>query len=124
MVFVEAKSSSPRQQNAEKFEEYVEDIADKFVHSLTFYNAVRLRHSEEELPHNIGKVDLHRAHYSFVLVIHGHPISWLPPLMDALKNKMRNALRLWHINDSDVKVINDETALASHLIVGSEGVTK
>ena len=124
VVFVEAKSSSPRKQNADRFEEYINDIADKFVHSLTFYNAVRLRHPHEPLPLNIRKVDLQKAHYSFILVIHGHQMAWLPPLMDALKGKMRDVLRLWSISDADVKVVNDETALASHLIVASEGLPK
>lgn len=122
VVFVEAKSSSPQQQNADKFEEYISDIADKFVDSLTFYNAVRLRQPQEPLPLNIQKVDLKKAHYSFVLVIHGHQIDWLPPLMDALKAKMRDALRLWNISDVDVKVINDQWALQRQLIVASEGL--
>lgn len=120
LVFVEAKCSSPRPQRREEFDQFISDITEKFVHSITFYNAVMLRHAEELLPKNIKKVDLRKADYSFVLVIHGHQLSWLPPLMDALKSKMCDALRLWNVADVNVKVINDELALGRKLIVESQ----
>ena len=93
------------------------DITDKFVHSILFYNAVLLRHQEEPLPAIMRNVDLQTVQYSFVLVIHGHKLEWLPPLMDALKSKMSDTLKLWNISDTAVKVINDQMALDSHLIV-------
>ena len=117
IVFVEAKSSTPRPQKEEQFEQFICDITDKFVHSIIFYNAVMLRHQEEILPAAIRNVDLQTARYSFVLVIHGHKLEWLPPLMDALRSKMSDMLKLWNIPDIEVKVINDQIALDSHLIV-------
>lgn len=120
LVFVEAKCSTPRPQSEEQFEQFMNDIADKFVHSILFYNAVMLRHQEELLPANIRNVDLHTAQYSFVLIVHGHKIEWLPPLMDELKSKMSDMLRLWNISDTTVKVINDQMALDGKLIVATK----
>jgi len=120
LVFIEAKCSTPRPQNQEQFEQFMSDITDKFVHSVLFYNAVMLRHQEEALPEKLRNVDLHKVQYSFVLVIHGHQLEWLPPVMDALKSKMSDALRLWNISDTAVKVINDQMALDGQLIVASK----
>lgn len=116
---MEAKCSTPRPQSIEQFGQFICDITDKFVHSMIFYNAVMLRHQEEMLPEVIKKVDLRTVRYSFVLIIHGHKLEWLPPLMDALRSKMRDMLRLWNIADIDMKVMNDQMALDSQLIVKS-----
>jgi len=120
VVFVEAKSSTPRPQKEEQFEQFICDITDKFVHSITFYNAVMLRHQEEVIPDVLKGVDLCAAQYSFILVIHGHKLEWLPPLMDALRSRMSDMLKLWNISDIEVKVINDQMALDAQLIIASK----
>lgn len=119
LMFVEAKSSTPQPRTVEKFDDFIDDITTKFTHSLVFYNAVMLRHEDEELPKNVKVADLSNISYSFVLVIHGHKIEWLPPLMDALKSRMRYTLKLWNISDVAVKVMNDQMALANHIIVAT-----
>ncbi len=120
LLFVEAKSSTPRPQTAEKFESFIGEITDKFRHSLMFYNAVMLRHNGEGLPVNLKKVNLADVKYTFVLVVYGHQLEWLPPLMDALRSRMRHTLRLWNIPDVAVKVMNDRMALDNKIIVGSK----
>ena len=82
-----------------------------------FYNAVMLRHGDQNLPKNVKDIELMNVGYSFILVIYGHKLEWLPPLMDALKHRMRHTLKLWNISDVKVKVMNDEMALANHIIV-------
>lgn len=76
-----------------------------------------LRHGGQNLPKNVKDIELMNVGYSFILVIHGHKLEWLPPLMDALKHRMRHTLKLWNISDVKVKVMNDEMALANHIIV-------
>lgn len=116
ILFIEAKSSSPRPQPEDKFDKFIDEITDKFTHSLTFYNAEILRHDGEEMPVHVKHVDLSEVHYSFILVIYGHKIEWLPPLMDALKSKLRHTLKLWNIPDIAVKVMNERMALDNRII--------
>lgn len=116
VLFIEAKSSSPRPQPEDKFDKFIDEITDKFTHSLTFYNAAILRHDGAEMPTHVKNVDLREAHYSFILVIYGHKIEWLPPLMDALKSRLRHTLKLWNIPDVAVKVMNERMALDNQII--------
>lgn len=117
LMFIEAKSSTPRPQTVEKFDDFIDDITTKFTHSIEFYNALMLRHGGKGLPKNVGNVNLSNISYSFVLIVHGHKLEWLPPLMDALKSRMRHTLKLWNVADVAVRVMNDQIALASHIIV-------
>lgn len=120
LLFVEAKSSTPRPQLEDKFDQFINEISTKFIHSLVFYNALMLRHDGKELPINVKNVNLSDVGYSFILVVHGHKLEWLPPLMDALKSSMRHTLKLWNISDVAVKVMNDQIALSNHIIVESK----
>jgi len=54
---------------------------------------------------------------AIILVICGHKIEWLPPLMDALKSRLRHTLKLWNISDAAVKVMNERMALDKKIIV-------
>lgn len=67
-------------------------------------------------PVHLKNVDLSEAHYSFILVIYGHKTEWLPPLMDALKSRLRHTLKLWNISDVAVKVMNEQMALDKKII--------
>ena len=116
ILFIEAKASSPRPQTEHKFDKFIDEITGKFSHSLTFYNATILRHEGESMPVHVKNVDLSEAHYSFVLVIYGHKIEWLPPLMDALKSRLRHTLKLWNIPDVAVKVMNERMAFDCQII--------
>ena len=81
-----------------------------------FYNAVRMRQRDEHLPENLSNIDLSKASYEMFLIVHGHKIEWLPPLMDALKKNLKSVLRLWNISDVSVKVINEQIAKSKGLI--------
>lgn len=116
ILFIEAKSSSPKPQPEGNFDKFIDEITDKFTHSLTFFNAAILRHEGENMPVHVKNVDLSEVHFSFILVIYGHKIEWLPPLMDALKSKLRHTLKLWNIPDVAVKVMNERMALDNKII--------
>ena len=46
-------------------------------------------------------------------MINGHEISWLPPVMEGLKRKLRAEIKIWN---QDVVVYNDTLALEKGLI--------
>ena len=111
ILLLEAKSSSPRQDNSpENFKAYIGEIGKKFSDSLLLYNAVLLRHKEEKIGENLLRVDLKKAKYKLYLIISGHKPEWLPPLQNALKRELKSTLKLWQIDDTAVKVINKEKA--------------
>lgn len=55
--------------------------------------------------------------YLICLIVHGHQLDWLVGLQDAFRDAMREVVTEWNIQDSNVRVYNEETALESKLIV-------
>lgn len=111
VTLIEAKSSTPNpMKNKEDFDKFICDIMSKFRDTLTFYNAVLLRHDEEPVGTELKKINPKEADYQMLLIIHGHKEEWLPPVMDALKSEVRHLLKLWNIKDTSVKVINETIA--------------
>ena len=94
--FVEAKSSSPKptQDNQERFEEFISEIADKFMHSFYLYLSAFLgRRRKSKITGRVAAVDHSKAKYKFILIIRGHRIEWLSPLRDALMYEAKAAGR-------------------------------
>lgn len=117
VTFIEAKKSSPRVDNRERFGEFIADICTKFTDSFAFYCAVHLRrHKGESLPQAMQSVALQKSQFEFYLVINGHNVAWMPPVMESLKREMKKMLKIWGIRDSSVKVINEQIALRQGLI--------
>ena len=117
-IMVIAKSSTPRPNNKERFEEFVGEIVQKFSDSYTYYCAVhQKRHPSDELAHNLQAIPLETQQFEFYLIINGHPMSWLTPVLDHLKKMMKKNLKLWGFNDACVKVVNEELAFSKDLII-------
>ena len=117
ITLIEAKQSSPRPENQAKLMGFIEEIALKFSDSFSFYHAVHLqRHKDELLPTKLKKLSLCKSNFSFYLIIRGHRIEWLPPLQDLLRKRMKKMLKIWGVDDSNVKVINDDFARKRGLI--------
>lgn len=76
--FIEAKSSSPRptKDNIIRFNEFIEEISDKFIHSFNLYYSAILKRNEnyEEINNNFLKLDSSKIKLKFILVIKGHEI--------------------------------------------------
>ena len=119
LQFVEAKSSSPRPAaaggTAEKFDGFIEEICDKFLHSLNLYcSAVLKRHGKKnDLPLPFREMDYSQTKIIFVLVIHGHRESWLRPISEALRKRMAAYLSIW---EAKVTAINEREAVKRGLI--------
>ncbi|MBS2904951.1 hypothetical protein KFV96_27945, partial [Klebsiella pneumoniae] len=88
LSFIEAKSSSPKpvKDNIIRFNEFINEISDKFIHSFNlYYSAILQRCKEcEELNASFMNLDNSQINFKFILVIKGHRTEWLMPLSDAL----------------------------------------
>ena len=112
LLFVEAKSSSPRYDTSiERYYEFIDEITDKFVHSFEMYMALKLRRYEE-LSEKLATVDDSDMKYRFILVINGHKNDWLLPIQEELKIKLRYHHNIWK---SEVVAINEQTAKSWNL---------
>ncbi|MDR0654291.1 MAG: hypothetical protein LBG12_13440 [Synergistaceae bacterium] len=117
LLWVEAKSSSPNPQNAKSvsdFENFLSELCEKFEHSLSLYTSAilkRIADSNDEIPNQMREMDYSRASFKMILVIRGHKESWLQPISDGFKRKMRACIKIWNIDPTrDVAVINEEGA--------------
>lgn len=118
VLLIEAKSSTPRPNNKERFEKFVGEIVQKFSDSYTYYCAAhQKRHPSDELGHKLQTIPLEVQQFEFYLIINGHQRSWLPPVLDQLKKMMKKNLKLWGFNDACVKVVNEELAFSKGLII-------
>ena len=115
--FIEAKSSSPRatKQNVIRFNEFIEEISDKFVHSFNlFFSAILKRNKDYgEIDNNFFELDNSQIKLKFILVIKGHEIEWLLPISDALKKKLSYQNIIWK---SEIVVMNDDIANKYNLV--------
>ena len=121
MLLIEAKSSSPRPDNKIKFDEFIDEISQKFIDTLLLFNALSIgRHGDDEksnLPTNIQNVSLADVRYAMYLIIHGNEIEWMEPILAALKLKLKHCLKSWNIQDINVYAINHEIAKEKGLIM-------
>lgn len=116
ILFVEAKSSSPqpKAENKERFDEFIDEISDKFIHSFNMYlTSVLKRNLVDKIPDKILNIELETAKFKFILIIKGHKIEWLQPLKDAFDRIMIDYNKIWK---SSVIIMNDEIAKEFKLI--------
>lgn len=116
IYFVEAKSSSPRPipENKEKFETFINEISDKFIHSFNMYlSAVLERNNFEEIPEKLFEIKKDKAIFKFILIIKNHSIEWLLPLKEAIHKKILPHIKIW---ESNVVLMNEEIAREYMLI--------
>lgn len=117
--FIEAKSSSPRptKENNIRFNEFIEEISDKFIHSFNLFISTILERNKDygEINDNFYQMDNSKIKLKFILVIKGHEIEWLLPIWDALKKKLSYHNIIWK---SEVIVMNDSIAEKYNLVKG------
>lgn len=113
---VEAKTSFSKPDNSVDFEKNVGEIVGKYKDSLSVINAMLLRHPAESSIAPLKGINQRTTEYEFALVIKTLPVQGLPPVMDALKSKMKPYLKLWNVEDKAVRVFNESTARKFGLI--------
>ena len=121
VALIEAKSSSPKPDNKENFDTFIEDIKEKFATSLCLFSEIRgKQHGQEafeRLPIRLQKYDLSDEQYGIYLIIHGNDESWMGGLQDALREALRDVIEQWNIDDVNVKALNHTMAKELKLIV-------
>lgn len=121
VALIEAKSSSPKSDNKEKFDDYINDIKDKFSTSLKLFSEIHdKKHGEEvfyRLPVHLQELQFKEEQYGIYLIVHGNEDSWMGGLQDALREALRDVIEQWNIDDVNVKALNHTMAKELCLIV-------
>ena len=113
---IEAKSSSPKPDNAVKFDEYITEIKEKLTNSLILSVAMYLKRHSEKLPTSFKSLDLGKTDFRLTLVIKNHQEAWLQPIQDALRIALSPLAKTWALSANSVIVINDAIAQEHGLI--------
>ena len=117
LLFVEAKSSFPNPNNPEskpKFKSEIDDICNKFIHSLNLYASIAIG-VNEQLPPNFQPAI--NVSLTFVLIFNNFELKWCAPVKKALTNQICQSECMAKIWKPEVFVMNNETAKGENLIV-------
>jgi hypothetical protein len=116
LLFVEARTTfanpyNPAADNYVKFQTEIDEIRDKFIHSLNMYASVVLGINSESLPESFSPPD--RVSLVFVLVIKTHKLEWCKPISAGILEALPSYIKkIWK---PIVQVINHEKAIQQHL---------
>lgn len=118
MWIIEAKSSSPRPETQPNFNEFIQEITEKFANALTLFiaNYLKRHQNNNELSEELQNYPLDNVKFVFVLIIKGHEKPWLVPLQEALGNSLRALLKTWG-QSSRVIVLNDVMARDDYKLI-------
>ncbi len=111
--FVEAKSSIPRKETSrECYEEFIEEITDKFIHSFNMYAADKLG-IYDEIDGEIAEISDGELKYRFVLVINTHEAkgfdaAFLEGVCNDLEKRLRERLggyffKIWRFDEGTAR---------------------
>ncbi len=116
MLFVEAKTSFPNpnhsdDESAGRCREAIQEICDKFKHSLNLYTSVLVRTKDTTFPEDF--VLPRKVTLEFVLVIKNHESDWCRDIEAMLrKNLPRYLMKIWR---PYIRVINHADAISRGL---------
>lgn len=116
---IEAKSSSPRSEDQNKFNKFIQEISNKFINTMHLFVAAILGRQgkmQAEIPTGMSHITAANADFTFILVIRGHQVEWLPPLQNALDKQLVPLKKTWKLKANCVVVMNDAIARTRHLI--------
>ena len=115
---IEAKSSSPRPETQPNFNEFIQEITEKFANALTLFvaNYLKRHQNHNELSEELQDFSLYDIKFAFVLIVKGHKKPWLVPLQEALHKSLRPLLKTWG-QSSKVVVLNDVMARDDHQLI-------
>ena len=118
MWIIEAKSSSPHPETQPNFNEFIQEITEKFANALTLFiaNYLKRHQNNNELSEELQNYPLDDVKFVFVLIIKGHEKPWLVPLQEALGNSLRALLKTWG-QSSRVVVLNDVMARDDYKLI-------
>ena len=111
LLFVEAKTSfpnpnNPSSENLEKFQTAIEDICEKFIHSLSLFSSVKVGVTESSFPNEFVMPE--KVSLNFVFVIKSHELEWCRLVEKKLYTTFPSYMKkIWKPN---IYVINQENA--------------
>ncbi len=119
LIFIEAKNSSPRpvSGNNVRFDEFMQEIYEKFCNSLILLAGIALNRpfkANSPLPASLTVPTIASMPIHFYLIINNHKEEWLPPLNDEL-NRLLGAVKKCFAIER-VNVLNDLMARKLQLI--------
>ena len=121
VALIEAKSSSPRPENKEDFDGWIRGIKEKFSDSLVLFNDIKQKKYGEEaffrMPSKLRELSIDPDKYLIYLIVYENELEWMPGIQDSLREALRDVVEEWNLQDSNIKAINDKTALEMRLIV-------
>ena len=100
----------------ERFDEFIGEITEKFIHSFNLYYSGIMRRNTGyyEISNKFFDINNSEVKFKFILVIKNHKIEWLAPLSEALKRQLIVHNTIWK---SEVIVINEDMAREYKLII-------
>ena len=123
-MFIEAKTTfpnpnNPSAENLAKFQTGIDDICNKFIHSLNIFASVKVGVAENAFGDDF--IMLEKVSLVFILVIKNHELQWCKKIKDKLIATLPSYLKkIWR---PTVYVINHETASKRGLTIGSQAIT-
>ena len=118
VIFVEAKTSAPDEEDGEHMHEFVKSIGKKFVHSLEVCYALltqALPYTEPTFPDPLRAALNQKPAIKLILIVNKLSRAHCVSLQDALRLYLRAEMRIWHMN---IVVLNKEIALEKNFIKG------
>lgn len=122
IFLIEAKSSfSNPQNNLEHFSSNVSDITEKFINSLLLYYGLLLKRPYKtfsELPENLELTKFFSKQHKIipVLIINNFEKAWLPPVKEALNNKIKQFSFSKILLLEDTQVLTKEMAIRLKIV--------
>ena len=114
LLLVEAKTTFPNPANSEEsFSTQIDEICDKFIHSLQLYSSVKVGVNDEVFEE--GFVPPEKISLIFILVIKSCESKWCRRVKNTIKNNLPKYInRIWK---PVIYVINHEIAVKRELVV-------
>ena len=118
LLFVEAKTTfpnpdNPSAENYKRFQEEINNICDKFIHSLNIYASIKIGVNDEVFAADFAPPET--ISIVFILVIKNHKTSWCrkitPKIISMLPPYFK---KIWK---PEVYVFNHETAIKQNLTI-------
>ena len=114
-IFVEAKTTFPNPETPASFDEGINEIALKFIHTIELIAAVLTGiHDDREEELGIFQGGLKSRKIELTLVIANHKDEWLPPVSDALKRQLKAHKKIWK---ADIRVMHKQDAINNRLVI-------
>jgi hypothetical protein len=118
LLFVEAKTAfpnpnNPSAENEARFQEEIDDVCEKFTHSLNLFSSIEIGVTSEEFPD--GFIVPEKVSLIFMLVVKNHAFEWCKPIKGEIEATLPYYLKkIWKPR---VSVINEGIAAEQGLIV-------